>query len=358
VDLLFDILGVILLLLACGALLIVLALTMPVRIGIEAHGNQRTYGGSGSLRLFGGVFGVGARADRSKKRDSGRLRLTIGLMIYRWFLPVYRKVLGDDGTIPVEPASTTPTPAQQPPRTEGSQIEVPPTEGSRTEESHLDVGLSKKPEHIEPPIQQADTTAEPSDEHNQAESASAQKQSTPIQTNATAAYEPLTATEVRGTADQSEPQPSGTVGKLEQLRNARDEWWPVVRGSWRRLSGIIRIRRFYVDGTIGLDDPALTGQVAGFALSLRGLNAPTGILAILGIDRGALRINVEPVFEQFTLAGRIESEWRVSLRRIWSAAIYVGWILLRRKLSQRKRNNEPNTNDHIRVPGGYEPSKN
>jgi hypothetical protein len=340
VDLLFDILGVILLLLACGALLIVMALTMPVRIGIEAHGDRHAYGGSGSLRLFGGVFGVAARADKSKKRDSGRLRLTIGLMIYRWFLPVYRQVLGgpDDGA---EPAATAPT----------------RTEGSRTEESHLDVDVSEIPAHSEPSIQQVDTTDEPSDGHERTEPASAHQHSTPVGANTTAAYEPLAATEVRGTADQGEPEPSGTVGKLEQLRNARDEWWPVIRGSWRRLSGIIRIRRFYVDGTIGLDDPALTGQVTGFALSLRGLSAPTGILAILGIDRGALRINVEPVFEQFTLAGRIESEWRISLRRIWSAAIYVGWILLRRKLSQRKRRNEQNPSDHIRVPGGYEPSK-
>ena len=82
-DLLLNILGAALLLAAFAALFIVLALTMPVRVGVEAHGDRRIDGGSGSLRLFGGTLGVGARADRGTRRESGRLRLSFGLIVWR-----------------------------------------------------------------------------------------------------------------------------------------------------------------------------------------------------------------------------------------------------------------------------------
>ncbi len=347
-DLLLDILGMALLLLACGVLVIVLALTMPVRVGFEAHGDQRLDGGSGTVRLFGGAFGAGARADRGTRRKSSRLRLTIGLMVWHWFLPLYRQFL--DGA---EEAAGGVDSDTSPPDTPGNAPSAPigvgetgadpvPTQRAESTTVPLDLPASASPT-LTPPIE----TLPVED----------QSEATKDRGDAAATFTADADTQARGATDKREQTPSGAMGILERLRDARNEWWPVIRGVWRRLRGIIRVRRFYVDGTIGLGDPALTGQVVGLALSLRGLSAPTGILAILGIDRGALRINVDPVFEQFAISGRIESEWRISLRRIWSAAIYVGWVLLRRELAQRKQRKLSNINGHERASGGYEPSK-
>jgi len=105
----------------------------------------------------------------------------------------------------------------------------------------------------------------------------------------------------------------------------------------RRLRHLVRLRRFRIDGTLGTGDPALTGQVVGFATALR------------GVGGRAFRIDVSPDFEQTTVRGKLSAEWGVSLLRIWSAGAFVGWKMYRRWRHARRDAQADGTGDALPI---------
>jgi len=112
---------------------------------------------------------------------------------------------------------------------------------------------------------------------------------------------------------------------LDELRERWREWSPVIGGVRRRLHGVMRLRLCHIEGTVGTGDPALTGQLVGFACAIRGL------------EGRALKVRIAPDFDHRTVRGMALVEWRVSLRRLWSAGLYTGWVLFNRWWAERRR---------------------
>jgi len=125
---------------------------------------------------------------------------------------------------------------------------------------------------------------------------------------------------------------------LARIRALFAEWWPVFTGVLRRLRGVLRVTRFHVVGELGLNDPAITGQTVGYLMAMRGLSVRNGFLARIGLDRGALRIAISPAFDGYVLRGYVAAELRLSLIRVWSAALFAGWKVYRNIRAGRARN--------------------
>ncbi len=283
-------------------LLIALALVMPVRIGAGAFGDMRLNGGRGALRPFAGLLGIGVRVDRGTKQTPTPWRLVAGIMVWRLFVPLYGRVLEPDTTTtedrqvtptePATPVAATPTPVAEP----------------------IDRGVS-----------------EPAAEAGQARPATlSESRAAPLEGHDRTPSEPRTETVVSPTPDDESP------GTIDAALAMWREWSPVATGALRRLRGIVRIKRLAVTGTLGLNDPAITGQTVGTLLALRGLNSPRGFWARVGVNRGALSIDVEPEFDRMLLRGRVDAEVSISLRRVWSAGVFVGWKLFRRWRAERR----------------------
>ena len=297
---------------------------MPVRIGLSVRGDARLDGGAGNVRLFGGIVGAGVRADRGSRREPRSMRLVFGLMVWRCFIPIWTHVAvvsekgqpGDSGervTEEAEPWNAPPPPSESrkpsaPDRPSGRSWSEPEQSGPKEYESTRETAGS---ERIPP---------------GQAE------------------YQP--------DASSAKSDASDTT---QSLRSRLREWWPAVRGVASRLRGVIRVRRFHVRGAIGLGDPMLTGQTVGLAYASRGLSNPTGILAKLGINRGAYRVDVVPVFDEITVRGSVDAEWRISMRRIWLAMLFAGWFVAR--TWWRSRRPDATNNTSTEHSGGTRPSK-
>lgn len=283
-------------------LFIALALVMPVRIGAGAFGDMRLNGGRGTLRPFAGLLGIGVRVDRGTKQTPTPWRLVAGIMVWRLFVPLYRRVL--------EPDTTTTEDRQEAPTEPATPVAAAPTPVAEP----IDRGMS-----------------EPAATVDQARPATlSESRAAPVEERESTPSEPRTETVVSSAPDDESP---GTVDAVLAMWR---EWSPVATGALRRLRGIVRIKRLAVTGTLGLNDPAITGQVVGTLLALRGLSVPYGWQARVGIDRGALRIDVEPDFNDMLLRGRIDAEVSVSPRRVWNAGLFVGWKLLQRWRAARR----------------------
>lgn len=319
-----DVLIVLAIIAGTIAVLFALALVMPVRVGLSARGDSRLDGGAGNVRIFGGIVGAGIRADRGSRDDPRSMRLVFGVMVWRSFIPIRTRemtVSEDD-----EPGDT----GQGVPDDTEPWAAPPPPPGSR------------KPSAPDQPSGRSWSEPQQSGPERY-ESTEKVDESEPI---------PPGRDEHRPDVSESKPDTSNTIQSIQSLLR---KWWPAVRGVASRLRGIIRVRRFHVRGAIGLGDPMLTGQTVGLVYATRGLSNPTGILAKIGIDRGAYRVDVVPVFDEITVRGSVDAEWRISMRRIWLAALFAGWFVARTWWRSRRPNATSNTSTE--QSGGTRPSK-
>ncbi len=294
------------LLLALAVGLIVLALVTPIRIGVRVRGDDRLSEARGGVRFYGGVFGVGASMDRGSFEQPTPPVVTVGAMLWRWFIPV-RKVY---------PAAPRAEPAvhEQPARPPEVWRPAPEPEMA-IDEPALDAVTPDDATQAQAPddIELAPT---PPDEGP-----------TEIERKPTGETGPVEAPAVvpdRASAPDAAP---GWYEKLtlqwRVFRGYWSEWSPVAKNVLKRLRGIVAIRKLAVDGQVGLHDPALTAQAVGFAMALSATD--TVGVRLSGVYDGSL-----------VLRGSAQAEIRISMRRIWSAALYVGWIAFRYWRSTRR----------------------
>lgn len=264
-------LGVIALVAGALVFVAVLALVAPVRIGFEIRAEDRVSQATGGLRLYGGLIGVGAQMRRGSREEPRPTTFSVGLLLWRWYWPV--RELRREAWQPSQPPTRPDEGPWQPPG-------VPERAAARPSVTDRPALRREEPSRaLPPPIMPQPPPKRPGD---------------------------------------------GIASAFRRAQGQWEEWFPVAREVYGRLRGLVRLRLFRVEGTLGTGDPALTGQVVGFAAALRGL------------EGGALRVRVTPDFERRTARGFARLEWRVSLRRIWSAGLYVGWVLVRRWWATRR----------------------
>jgi len=277
-----TVIGVIALVLAGVVLLIAFALVIPARVGFEVRGEDRLDEATGGVRLYGGLIGAGARMSRGTREKPLPRTLTVGLLLWRRYWPLRQ----------ISPAPGRPS-------------ELLPEEGVRpTTGGEGRFVPSQAPEGECPSAQQAFASLQ-----------------------GKAAEEPRPSLAPRPTPlEEISPGAEGLFAeRIRFVREQWDEWSPVVRGVLRRLRGVIRLRQCRIEGTLGTGDPALTGQLVGMASALRGL------------EGRALRVRLVGDFDARTVRGVIRMEWRLSLLRLWSAGLYVGWVLFKRwRVARRK----------------------
>lgn len=316
-----SVLGVILLVFATILALVLLALVLPVRFGVEALGDMGFDEGVANIRIYGGVVGGGFRVRRTVSDPATPWRGTLGLMLWRWFIPIYSRNLGAE--------SKEPEPQRKPP------------DSTPFAPDDFDASDFVIPEEASDPTRipdEKDTVPEPPEEPRQESVKAESKPETVVRSEA------KTAKRVKPKPQGAKPRRKSALRKFREtiarMRALFAEWWPVFTGVLRRLRGVIRVTQFHVDGELGLNDPAITGQMVGYLTAMRGLSVRSGILARLGLDRGALRISVLPSFDGYVVRGRIATELRLSLIRIWWAALFAGWKVFRRYRATRVRENQ------------------
>jgi len=272
--------------------LLALALVLPIRVRVALQGDNHLDRAEANVRLYGGLLGLGVRVDRGTYGSPRRPTIVVGPVLWRWLVPVKRL-----GPTEHEP--------ERPPRGEGEakapQVAAPkaaareqpaPAETRSQAEGPAAAEAFRAPAHEAP-------AGEGPPEHESEEFFSGELP-----------------------PDREAPAPGGS--RWRELRALWDEWSPIGRGALHRLRGVIRLRAFHVEGAIGLNDPALTGQFVGWISTLRAL------------EGRALRIRVAGDFERAAVRGTFRAEWRISPIRIWISGLYVGRGIYRRWRRHRR----------------------
>ena len=285
----WTVLGIIVLVLVCLLAMIAVTVVSPVRIGVMARGDSRLDAVRGSLRLYDGLLGLGAQLGRGTSERPAPATLRLGLMVWRWFLPLYRVDLSPKTETPREPPERAePTPA---PERQAVPPGVPPERADRAVEAPVP--------YAQPAERRAGPVARPTQK--------------PPRVEAPLGLPPA-------------PRPPWYTRLRSQAQTVRaqwEEWSPVARGVLRRLRRTISIRRIAAKGHLGLNDPALTGLVVGWMSALRGCR--TARIQVVGVYDGGM-----------VARGMIQAEARINLHRIWLAGLYVGWVFLKRWYVGRK----------------------
>lgn len=322
-----SVLGVILLVFATVFALLLLALILPIRFGIEAQGDMAFDEGLANARIYGGIVGGGLRIRRNASNPEAPWRATLGLMLCRWFVPVYSRNVGSDSNESKPRRSTPDSTPFAPDDFDASDFdasEEPSKPADAADETDIESEPLEplRPETVETQPRSRETVRKPEPRPKKVVRPEAERKKR--------AEPKRIPSQQRGTSARQKLRE--TIGRMRVLFA---EWWPVFTGVLRRLRGVIRVTRFHIDGELGLNDPAVTGQVVGYLTALRGLSVRHGILARVGLDRGALRISISPSFDGYVLRGRIATEARLSLARIWWAGLFAGWKVFRRYRAMR-----------------------
>jgi hypothetical protein len=325
-----SVLGVILLVFATVLALVLLALILPVRFGIKAQGDMAFDEGVANVRIYGGVIGGGFRIRRNTSNPATPWRATLGLMLWRWFVPVYSRNVGSDSKEPKPRKSPPDSTPFAPDDFDASDIVASDEPNKPAETADRTDTTSEPPE---PPRPEPVETAEPAPRETARKTESRPRTVTRTEAKAAKRVEPKQqSTKQRGKSARQKLRET-----IARVRALYAEWWPVFTGVLRRLRGVLRVTQFHIDGELGLNDPAITGQMVGYLTAMRGLSVKNGFLARIGLDRGALRISVSPSFDGYVLRGRIAAELRLSLARIWWAGLFAGWKVFRRYRAMRTR---------------------
>ncbi len=320
-----------------------LALVLPVRAGVSARAGQGLQESVVGLRPWGGVVGIGIRVRRSTSDSGGSVVLTIGIMAWRTFRPIRTLSAGPELTeeLPVPspiPEAETRDEAGYEAGTERGEasdddVREPEQPVPTPEPSAWDERSSERP--FERPAQSRDPgqikRAEGVDQKTAEPPSTGDAATVSFQGEPEERVRQLErpATETRHAPPKKEPAPeSGLLGRIETVRALWREWYPTARRVLRRLRGVVRLKLFRVRGSIGTGDPALTGLA---------LSAVQGLRAL---EDGPMEFDVSGNFTEASAAGSVEAEWRISLLRIWSAALCAGWALFRRWRTARRESRQ------------------
>ncbi len=142
--------------------------------------------------------------------------------------------------------------------------------------------------------------------------------------------EPPSETESQQTADVSddiekkpvvspEDQP-GLVQRVSEKIDWLTDMRRIATGGLSRLWGLIGVTEIGFRGSLGLGDPAKTGQIAGLSQITRRLGSP-------------IRFEVTPTFQRTGIDGMIWIGLMVRPWCVWRTGLFVGWSLVRPRIA-------------------------
>lgn len=279
----WTVIAIVILTLVGVFVILALALVVPARVGVALRVEDRLSEATGGFRLYGGLLGVGAQMRRGSTAKPLPTTVTVGVLLWRSYWPLRQVYPTAEPAAPSAPDEPGFGPPEGVSLQDATARDRPREEEFRWEAAEATEPASRRPSSTRPP-------------------------------------------------DRGPKAPLRT--SLRAVRAVWGEWSPIVKAVLRRLRGVLKLCHCHIEGTFGAADPALTGQVVGVASAMR------------GFEGRRLRIRIAPDFDRRTVQGVARIEWRVSLLRIWSAGLYVGWILFRRWRMERRRATHASATHH------------